>query len=317
MTKAKSKPKIGLKVSSTLDIETAFNEFIRYSKAKNLSPSTIRNYHREFIAFHRWFDGNFEDINPTTIILYIEFLQEKNISIASVNTALRILRVILNYWYEQGYCHSIKVKLLKADETIKDTYTDTEISKLLKKPDIKKAGFTEFRTWVIINFLLGTGCRLSTLIAIRIADIDWENELIRFSHTKNKRGQFVPLSRQLGTVLQEYLRYRKGESEDLLFPSETNTKLLPTSVAHSVAKYNRERGVTKTSCHLFRHTFVKNWILQGGDILRLQKVIGHQSVQMVQHYSNLYGQDLKHNFEEFNLLSRLKADKISLRGGRN
>jgi len=128
------------------------------------------------------------------------------------------------------------------------------------------------------------------------------------------RLQFIPLSRQLGQVLQEYLRYRGGKSEDLLFPSETNTKLLTTSIAHDIAKYNRERGIAKTSCHLFRHTFVKNWILQGGDPLRLQKILGHSTLAMTQHYSNLYGQDLRHHFEDFNLLSRLKTDKIKLGG---
>lgn len=202
----------------------------------------------------------------------------------------------------------------RANETIKDTYTDAEISKLLKKPDIKKVSFPEYRTWVIVNFLVGTGCRLGTLVAVRIGDIDFENELIRYAHTKNKKGQFVPLSRQLGAVLQEYLRQRGGEDTDLLFPSENNTKLLGTSVAHDIANYNRNRGVHKTSAHLFRHTFAKNWILQGGDPLRLQKILGHSTLTMSQHYANLYKTDLKNNFEDFNLLSRLKADKIKLRG---
>lgn len=38
-----------------------------------------------------------------------------------------------------------------------------------------------------------------------------------------------------------------------------------------VQNYNVKRKVNKTSCHLFRHTFAKQWILAGGDIFRLQK----------------------------------------------
>jgi len=108
------------------------------------------------------------------------------------------------------------------------------------------------------------------------------------------------------------LKHRGGSDEDILFPSENTHQMIRTSVGHDVAKYNRDRAITKTSCHLFRHTFVKNWILEGGDILRLQKVIGHQSIQMVQHYSNLYGNDLKRGFDDFNLLSRLKTDRIKM-----
>jgi len=44
---------------------------------------------------------------------------------------------------------------------------------------------------LIINFFLGTGCRLSTLTSVRIGDIDRENELIAYTHTKNKKAQTV------------------------------------------------------------------------------------------------------------------------------
>lgn len=310
-----NKSKISLRVTQTIELESAFEEFIRFSKAKNLSASTIRNYQREFKAFNQWYDGDLQGVTASTVLAYTEYLQDRNIAIASVNTALRVLRVVLNYWLEQGYIKSVKVKLQRANEQIKDTYTDAEITKLLKKPNIKKCSFPEYRTWVIINFLVGTGCRLGTLVSVRIADIDFENQLIQYTHTKNRKAQFIPLSRQLGEVLQQYLRYRGGEPEELLFPSENNTKLLTTSIAHDVAKFNRSRGVQKTSCHLYRHSYAKNFILQGGDPFRLQKILGHSTLAMSQKYSNLYGTDLKHNFDQFDLLSRLKVDKISL-GGR-
>ena len=103
----------------------------------------------------------------------------------------------MNYWADQKYLPPIKIKLLRVNEEIKVTYTDEEISRILKKPDVKAVSFREFRTWAVINFFIGTGCRLSTLTAIRIADIDWGNELIAFTHTKNKKAQYTPLSKQL------------------------------------------------------------------------------------------------------------------------
>jgi integrase/recombinase XerD len=313
--------KIVLRTKSTVNpavqMEEYFAEFIRYSKAKNLSPVTIADYQREFKSFHNFYNGNIKDISENTVIQYIEHLQKRNIATTTVNTALRHIRAILNYWAYQNYCRPVKIKLLRVGEQIKDTYTDEEISRLLKKPNIKTSSFRELRTWAVINFFIGTGCRLSTLTAVRIGDIDWENELIAYTHTKNKKAQYTPLSRQLSSVLQEYLRHRGGDEEDFLFPSENNTKLISTSVAHDIARYNRKRGVNKTSAHLFRHTFAKNWILQGGDPLRLQKVLGHSTLTMAQHYANLYKHDLKAAFEEFNLLSRLKFDdKIKLRGTR-
>ena len=163
--------KIRLGAKSTVDpavqIEESFEEFIRYSKAKNLAPVTILNYRREFKAFHQWYTGNIKDISGDTVLQYIEHLQKKDIAPTSVNTALRVLRAVLNYWADQEYCKHIKIRLLRFNEEIKDTYTDEEISRLIKKPDVKKASFREYRTWAVINFFIGTGCRLSTLTSVR------------------------------------------------------------------------------------------------------------------------------------------------------
>lgn len=106
ITQSKSKSKISLKVAQTQELESAFEEFIRFSKAKNLSSSTIRNYQRESKAFHQWYNGDLQDISASTILAYTKYLQDKatpsgqDISTASVNTALRVLRVVLNYWNE-------------------------------------------------------------------------------------------------------------------------------------------------------------------------------------------------------------------------
>lgn len=303
--------KISLMTRTTVDMEGAFEEFISYSKAKNLADATIDSYQRQFKKFHYWYDGDIADLSEGIIRKYIED-QQKRVSPTSINTALRHLKAMINYWAEQNYCQPVKIKLLRVAEQIKETYTDKEISTVLKKPDIKKTSFREFRTWTIINFLIGTGCRVGTLVEVKIGDIDFDSGYIGYAHTKNKKAQIVPLDGQLAVVLREYLKHRGGKENDLLFPSENGNQMIPTSVAHDVAKYNRDRGLEKTSCHLFRHTFVKNWILEGGDILRLQKVIGHQTIQMVQHYANLYGKDLKKGFEEFNLLSRLKTNRIKM-----
>jgi integrase/recombinase XerD len=61
----------------------------------------------------------------------------------------------------------------------------------------------------------------------------------------------------------------------------------------AIGKYNQKRGVNKTSVHLFRHTFAKNWITNGGDIFRLQKILGHSSIEMVKEYVEMFSDDLK------------------------
>jgi integrase/recombinase XerD len=69
------------------------------------------------------------------------------------------------------------------------------------------------------------------------------------------------------------------------------------------------RGVEKTSIHLFRHTFSKKWIKNGGDIFRLQKILGHSSMKVVREYVNMFNDDLKDNFDRFNPLEEFSDRK--------
>ena len=65
------------------------------------------------------------------------------------------------------------------------------------------------------------------------------------------------------------------------------------------------RGVSKTSAHLYRHTFAKRWILNGGDIFRLQKLLGHSNLDIVKEYVNMFGRDLTKDYTSFNPLDTL------------
>ena len=138
---------------------------------------------------------------------------------------------------------------------------------------MKKCNFAQYRDWVFINYLMATGNRLSTIINIKIGDIDFDNNSIILKKTKNRSQQIIPISNSLKIVLVEYLKYRAGANEDYLFCTSTGTQLTPNSIKPSIRKYNRARGVSKTSIHLFRHTFAKNWILNGRRYIPTTKTI--------------------------------------------
>jgi len=116
-----------------------------------------------------------------------------------------------------GYTDAFTITSIKAEKKIKETYTDNEINILLKKPNIKRCSFSEYRDWVFINYVMATGNRVSTVISIKIDDIDFDNDTIILRKTKNRNQQIIPISNTLKIILLEYLRYRKGTNEDYLF----------------------------------------------------------------------------------------------------
>ena len=66
------------------------------------------------------------------------------------------------------YIPTFKISLPKADKQPIVCYSDSELALMLKKPHMKICSFSEYKNWVIINFLLSTGIRRNSLINIKI-----------------------------------------------------------------------------------------------------------------------------------------------------
>lgn len=305
-------------------VDVAAERFSKANQVKNLSPATLKYYDayvKRFIDFLGNGETPISSIELSTVedyILSLKASKEKSMCDISVNTALRAVRAFLYYCMRQNWLPRFDIQLIKADEKVKEPYTSEELRKLLAKPDVQTCRFSEYRDWVIVNFLLGTGCRVSTLIEVKIKDLDFSNNTVLFTHMKTRKQQVVPLSKSLCTVLFEYLGYRDGQPDDYLFISECNAQLTRNTLANSISRYNRARGVEKISLHLFRHTYAKLYIVAGGDAFRLQKLLGHSDLTMTKHYVALYADDLKDNYDKYNPLEQITAqerrgNRISLR----
>lgn len=294
-------------------VDEAFNEFIQYGKAKNLSEATIDFYERYYQQFKEFLNESeieeTNEINKVLIDRMVIYLGSKLSNAISMNSYIRAVRAFLYYCMKMGYVEQFQIQQIKAEKKVKETYTDEELRMLLDKPNIKKCSFAEYRNWVIINYLLSTGNRLTTVINVKIQDVDFENCNIILKRTKNRSQQVIPLSKTLALVLQEYISYRQGQPEDYLFCTVTGEKLQKHAIEGAVRKFNKSRGVNKTSLHLFRHTFAKKWILSGGDIFRLQKMLGHSSLDMVKEYVSMFADDLKQDFDKFNPLEQISGYK--------
>lgn len=200
--------------------------------------------------------------------------------------------------YEMEYINKIKVSMLKVDKEQKEPYTREEIAKLLALS--KNPSFTEYRNYCMVSTLLATGIRLNTLINLKVGDVNFEESTLRLTTTKNRKAQLIPMPSKLATVLSKYIR--KVKPTEYLFTNRSGTQLTPNSVKLAIRSYNRSKGVDKGSIHLFRHTFAKNYLLSGGDVFKLQRLLGHSTLDMTRHYVNLYCTDLKDDIDSICLL---------------
>jgi len=294
-----------------MTLQKAFEEFITEKRVLKLAAETLHSYKVCFDAFTNVFpaDNQCSDITPALMLEFVLYLQTRNPNIKpiSVNSYLRHIRAMVYSFMEKGYMPTFRVKMLRCEKEIIPTYTEAELERLLKKPDKKTCDFPTFRNWVMVCYLLGTGNRLDTVSNLKIQDINFENHEIALKKVKRKKAYTIPISSTLEKTLIEYLRVRKGQPDDYLFCNQFGERLQKESVKTAIRRYNNERGVARTSIHLFRHTFAKNWILNRGDPFRLKSILGHSTMAMVNEYVNMFGKDLHRDFDMFNPLESMKG----------
>ena len=285
-------------------LDKAVIEFLRHCRLRNLSPRTLEYYTENLEYFQRITAFTYTDeITVSSLEEFIGHEMDKGNRVTAINTRIRGLRVFIHFCADRDYMEDFKFPLLKEDETVKEPYTDAELRKLLRRPASNQ--WVEWRSWAIVNTLLATGIRANTLINLHVGDLDFQHNTVFLSKLKNRKQQTIPMSETLKTALTVYLKMWEWRSEDFLFPTLEGKQMAKGSLQCAMRAYNLRRGVSKTSLHLFRHTFAKNYILAGGGMVQLQALLGHSTLDMTRKYIRLYSQDIQRDFERLNPLNTI------------
>lgn len=306
------------KKDKNITLDDGYKKFINFCMLNKLSEYTIKNKRVTFEDFKKCI--KYTDIvycNQLTdevIEYYKLYLTEKGNMTSTINEKICALMSIFNYFSDHGWCNKIIAKYIKKEKTMYETYTESQLQKLLEKPDIKNCSFAHYRSWVMENFFYSTGVRKRTLINIKIEDVNFDDNIIILKVVKNKQQMYIPMSLKLKEILEEYLFYREGQPNDYLFTDRFGNQLTSDVVRGAILRYNQRKGVDVEGTHRFRHNFATDYIKNGGNIVDLKHLLGHQSLDITQQYVNLLITDLKEHNNTFNPLDNFvrkqKKNKI-------
>ena len=305
------KKMLKIKVNTDESIKNAFDEFLRTKRADGIKTKSLQTYEQHFHAISKHINADIDisELCASDLTNMIISMQESGLSPNSIKSYTITVKAFLSWCNREGLT-MLNMQKYKGEDTIKETYTDEELEKLIQKPNIKKCNFIEYRSYVIVNLLVNSGSRAGTIRNIQIRDVDLQNSIIHARHTKNGKALVIPLCSDMVTILKEYMRIRRGDPQDYLFCNEYSEQLTENALRCSIARYNNKRGVDKTSIHLFRHTFARKYLIDcGGDAFMLQKLLGHSTLDMTKRYCAIFDADIAKNYDSFSPLSKLKSKK--------
>ena len=307
-----------MKREKDYSVKQVYKKFMKKNKVKKLAKDTMEYYETIYIKFNRYLKkqdiNKIENITEDVIDDYNLYLQNQdNLSINTVVTYMKGLRAFLYYCMKNDWMDEFKITLPKGNKNIKKGYNKKQLERLLKKPNLKKCTFAEYRNWLIINFLLDNGCRSATLRNIKIRDLDLEDGHVKFTKMKHGGTHIVPMSQTLIKRISDYLEVREGSPDDYLFPNIFGKKITRPGLGSAIKRYCTKRDVENHSVHAFRHEFSRLFIKNGGTIYKLKFVLGHKSIETTNHYVNLLLVDIKVDFGDCNPLEIMTNEKKAIK----
>jgi integrase/recombinase XerD len=225
-------------------------------------------------------DLHLQDISFATVEKFKRTRLAEGRRPSTVNNNLRCLSAALTYAKDLEYIDvKPKIKLVKANRENPRTLSTPEVESLLKK-----AGGRLMERFVRVA--LHTGLRPGEIIHLPWSEVDLEAGVIHVRHggdgpTKGRRDRAIPMHPDLRLFLADL--------------SPKDGRVVPLSKNQVQDWFHRQ---TTFTAHRLRHTFASRYIQNGGNVTKLQKILGHASVQTTMIYVHLNSEDLRAEIEE-------------------
>lgn len=143
---------------------------------------------------------------------------------------------------------------------------------------------------IAVRLAVFAGLRVSEVYGLRWRSVDLDRGTItvrngfRDAPTKSRRERIIPVADQLHDALAEWRRI--CPSQEMICPSSTGGA---SQKRPDIRKLYSRAGLTAPASpwHALRHTFASHYLMSGGSLLVLQRLLGHTSVAITQIYSHL------------------------------
>lgn len=288
------------------------------AKTEGKSPNTIRIYTTALSILQRFLErkGYSTDVSIVghkEIREFIGYLQntkafmehpftgpQKNgLTGHTINCYLRAIRAFWGWLLSEEYIEVNpfdRVKVPKPPKKVIMPFSEEQIRSLLGVIDTKSP--MGFRDWTIILTLLDTGIRVSELTELELINISLVQRYLKI-HGKGNKERIVPIGisvqRALGKYLNKYRQRSVYPLSDNLFLNRDGMPLTPNRIESIIKRYATKAGIqgVRASPHTLRHTFAISYLRNGGDVFSLQRVLGHETLDMVRNYICIAQHDLQ------------------------
>jgi len=274
-------------------------EFRLSNLARGLSPRTIKYYDANLsIFFDHINDLSIDQVTRTTIRSFLASKRD-SVSPSTLHIYYRVLKRFFNFLKEEEYLTDSPMDRIQAPKIpkLQPRFLSKEEAKRFFDA-INTKTTVGVRNYSLFLFFLDTGTRLSEALSLEMSDLDLEHGRA-FIKGKGAKERYIFFGRKCARALARYLFHHRSDSiTDLVFVSSTGRGLDANNVYRSCKRVAKRAGLRNVYPHCFRHTFATQFLENGGNVLALQRLLGHSSLHMVNVYAHITLTSLQNQYRE-------------------
>jgi site-specific recombinase XerD len=266
------------------------DSFRRSLLAENKSPKTVTTYLDAVATFEAFLRAKRlpTAVDRITKTFCLDFIADQlaRFKPATASVHYRALQTFFRWAVTEGELEASPMATMRpphVPETAPNVYTDDEIRRLLAACEGR--AFEDRRDMAVVRLFLDTGMRLAELAGLRLADVDFEQN-IALVLGKGRRQRACPFGRRTAQALDRYLRARAShrDKDRPEFWLGLAGPMTPNGVADVVRRRGTAAGIADVHPHRFHHTYAHQWLAAGGNEGDLMRLAGWRSRTMLTRY---------------------------------
>ena len=275
---------------------------------RNYSKRTIVSYGTDLKEFEDYLkeDGtvpDFVQVDARRVRSWVVRLMDEGRAATSVNRKLSTLRSFYRFLLKRGVVTvdpMLKVVGPKKKKPLPSFVREKDMNRLLDEI-LFEDGFEGCRDRLILEVFYTTGMRLSELIGLNEADVDFSAKLIKVTGKRNKQ-RIIPFADELLEDLLVYQELKKrtfSDETDAFFVLKDGKRMYPMKI-YRIVKRNLSKVVAlkKRSPHVLRHTFATAMLNGNAELRVVKELLGHESLVTTEVYTHTTFEELKKVYEQ-------------------